>query len=123
MDRYPIAASSLEKFYHIDGNQFERQYKDYLSDYRTWEDADHADQWLVYPENVGPRLSIDETALSNGELYTLVTNKDAHGKKGALVAIVAGTKSDEIADVLDQIPQDFIRENLRSSEQMEGIDF
>lgn len=106
MDTYPIAASSLEKFYHIDGNQFERQYKDYLSGYRAWEDADHADQWLVYPENVGPNLSIDETALSNGELYTLVTNKDAHGKKGALVAIVAGTRSEKIAEVLDYIPEE-----------------
>jgi hypothetical protein len=29
------------------------------------------------PENLGKRLSIDETALSNGELYTILTNKAA----------------------------------------------
>jgi hypothetical protein len=33
------------------------------------------------PENLGKRLSIDETALSNGELYTILTNKAAKGRK------------------------------------------
>jgi hypothetical protein len=38
-----------------------------------------------FPENIGKRLSIDETSLSNGELYTILTNKAAKGKKGAIV--------------------------------------
>lgn len=50
-------------------------------------------------------LSIDETALSNGELYTIVTSKKAKGKKGALVAMVRGTMADKITDVLHQIPK------------------
>jgi hypothetical protein len=33
------------------------------------------------PENLGKRLSIDETALSNGELYNLTHKKAAKGKK------------------------------------------
>ncbi|WP_236537183.1 transposase, partial [Sphingobacterium composti Ten et al. 2007 non Yoo et al. 2007] len=49
-------------------------------------------------------LSIDETSLSHGELYTVVTNKEAHGKKGTIVAILKGTKSDSIISVLQQIP-------------------
>jgi len=53
---------------------------------------------------MGTRLSIDETSLSNGELYTIVTNKDAKGKKGALVAMIKGTKSSVISDVLMRIP-------------------
>jgi hypothetical protein len=37
---------------------------------------------LAYlPENLGKRLSIDETALSNGELYTILTNKAAKERK------------------------------------------
>lgn len=32
-------------------------------------------------KNIGPSLSIDETALSNGELYTIVTNKVAKAVK------------------------------------------
>jgi hypothetical protein len=38
-------------------------------------------------------MSIDETSLSNGELYTVLTNKDRQGRKGCLAAIVAGTKT------------------------------
>ena len=106
MDRYPIAASSLEKYYHIDGYQFERQYKEHLSGYEDWEDASHADQWLVYPENFGPRMSIDETSLSDGELYTVVTNKDKHGQKGALAAIIAGTKAEVVRAALDNVPEE-----------------
>jgi hypothetical protein len=35
---------------------------------------------VIFPENIGKRLSIDETSLSNGELYTILTNKAAKGK-------------------------------------------
>ena len=116
MDQYPIAASSLEKYYHINGKQFERQYKDHLSGYRDWEakEGAHAERYLIFPENIGPRLSIDETSLSDGELYTIVTNKDAHGGKGAIVAIMAGTKAWDIAEILWLIP-------LELREQVEEI--
>jgi hypothetical protein len=36
---------------------------------------------LLYFQNIGKRLSIDETSLSNGELYTILTNKAAKGKR------------------------------------------
>ena len=55
---------------------------------------------------MGEFLSIDETALSNGELYTIVTNKEAKGKKGSLVAIIEGTKSSNIIKILKKIPQE-----------------
>ena len=104
MDRYPIAASSLEKYYHINGDQFERQYKEHLSGFMEWEEASHASDWLVFPENFGPRMSIDETSLSDGELYTVVTNKDAHGQEGALAAIIQGTKAEVVNAALDRVP-------------------
>ena len=104
MDSCPIAARSLERPYHVDGDQLERQYKDHLSGYRSWEAMGHAEQWLVFPENIGERLSIDETSLSNGELYTVVTNKAAHGQKGTIVAIIAGTESGRVLDALMRIP-------------------
>lgn len=46
---------------------------------------------------------MDETALSQGELYTFITNKSAHGKKGTLVAMVKGTNSSDVIRVLMQI--------------------
>ena len=109
MDTYPISSNSLEKFYLIDGNQFGQQYKEYLSDYSQWDQKEHAEQWIVFPENVGPHLSLDETSLSNGELYTVLTNKAARGKKGALVAMVEGTRADKVTQALERIP-----ENLRN---------
>jgi transposase len=105
LDSYPITAQSLERHYHIDGSQLERHYKEHLSDYREWDQLEHADKWLLIPENMGTHLSIDETSLSNGELYTIVTNKAAKGRKGALVAIIEGTKSDEITQVLESVPE------------------
>nr|WP_262920334.1 hypothetical protein [Parabacteroides sp. FAFU027] len=35
-------------------------------------------------------MSIDETSLFNGELYTILTNKAAKGRKGAFVVMIKG---------------------------------
>jgi len=59
----------------------------------------------LYPKNIGEYLSIDETSLSNGELYTIVTNKAAKGKKGVLLAMVKGTKAQDVINVLKRIPK------------------
>jgi transposase len=59
---------------------------------------------LLYPKNIGKHLSLDETSLSNGELYTILTNKNGHGKKGSIVAIVKGTKANDVINVLHKIP-------------------
>ena len=48
-------------------------------------------------------MSIDEVALSRGELFTIVTNKEARGKKGCLVAIIAGTKADHVIEHICKI--------------------
>ena len=110
MDTNPIPAQTLEKYYHIDGKQLERHYKDYLSGYDSWPEKEHAEQWLIFPENIGENLSIDETSISNGELYTIVTNKSAKGRKGALVAIIEGTKSDTVIEALERIPEEKLNE-------------
>jgi len=104
LDTYPIPAQSLEKYCHIDGVQLERHYKEHLSDFKSWEASEHAHEWLIFPENTGEYLSIDETSLSQGELYTLVTNKSAKGGKGTIVAIVSGTESEKIIEALERIP-------------------
>ncbi|KAA6312244.1 hypothetical protein EZS27_036789 [termite gut metagenome] len=68
----------------------ERHYKAHLSDYSDWDQKSHAQDRLLFPQNMGTQLSIDETSLSDGELYTIVTNKAAKGRKGAIVLIVGG---------------------------------
>jgi transposase len=52
---------------------------------------------------MGSHLSIDEVALSQGELYTIVTNKKFKGKKGSLVAIVTGTKAEQVIEQICKI--------------------
>ncbi len=91
-----------------------RLYRDHLSDFPTWKDKEHAEQWLVFPENVGAHLSLDEVAISNGELYTVLTNKARHGKKGCLVAIVKGT-------VVENVVCAFERISLRKREGVKTI--
>jgi len=61
---------------------------------------------LIYPENIGEYLSIDEVSLSKGELYTFLTNKEGRGKKKTLVASIKGTKSQDIIGVISKIPLD-----------------
>lgn len=102
--------ASIAISYRLKTKEFEKQYKDHLSGFRDWDQLDHADKWILYEQNIGAHLSIDEVDLSNGELYTVVTNKSAHGKSGALVAMVEGTKSDDVAKVLSRI--DLIERNL-----------
>jgi transposase len=101
-----VTCRTLEIFYHINGHLFEKQYKEKLSGFRQWEQLEHAEEWLLFADNIGPRLAIDETSLSNGELYTFITNRDAHTRERSLVAVVAGTKSEDVIDVLKMIDED-----------------
>jgi transposase len=113
LDNHPISSKSLEKFYHIDGDQFGQQYKDHLSDYHSWDQKAHCKQWILYPQNLGPYLSIDETSLSNGELYTILTNKDGKGQKGTIVAMIQGTDSEKIIPIIKQVSR---RERVKVKE-------
>ncbi len=71
------------------------------------------------------RLSIDETALHRDELYTVVTNKAARGRKGSLIAMVKGTKVEDVAAALLRIPlhrREIVTEvTLDMSDAMEQI--
>lgn len=53
---------------------------------------------------MGDNLSLDETSLSNGDVYTILTNKSAHGRKGAIVAIVKGISSDIVSGIFRRLP-------------------
>jgi transposase len=82
----------------------QRQYRNKLSDFNEWKYRYNASEGIIFSENLGPNLSIDETSLSHGELYTIVTNKSAKGKKGTVIAILKGTSSDSIIPLLHQLP-------------------
>lgn len=90
-----------------------RVYRDHLSDFRTWKEKEHADKWLVFPQNMGDDFSLDEVEVSGGELYTVVTNKERHGRRGCLVAIVKGTKAENVIKEISRIPLR-LRENVQT---------
>lgn len=71
-----------------------------MSDYRDWDQLAHAEDYVVFPDNVGAYITIDETSVSQGELYTVITNKAAKGNKGNLIAMIKGTDSEQVKSIL-----------------------
>lgn len=70
-----------------------------------WKSRKHAKDYLIFPQNITKNLSIDETAFTNGDLYTIVTSKEAKGKKGSIVAMIKGVKVDTVTKFLKLIPK------------------
>lgn len=49
-------------------------------------------------------MSLDETCLSNGDVYTILTNKAAHGGKGSLAAMVKGVATETVSGIFKKMP-------------------
>lgn len=49
---------------------------------------------------MGAHVGLDETSLSRGELYTILINKEAKGRKGSIIAMIKGTDVKTVSDVL-----------------------
>lgn len=95
---------TIAKFSGVKQHTLQRHYKQEVSGYADWEHRHHAEKWLLFEKNLSKHISIDEVSLNSGELYTFVTNKAAKGRKGALIAMIRGTRSEDIQAVLKQIP-------------------
>ena len=86
-------------------DKLQRHYRHLVSGYKQWDQLSHADDYLIFPENITDRLSIDEVSLSKGELYTFVTNKNTGVKnRRSIVAVINGTQAKVINEVLERIP-------------------
>lgn len=81
-----------------------KHYKNHLSDYDTWNQLLHAEGWVLFKENISDTLCLDEVSLSNGELYTVLTNAHAQTRQGSLISMVKGVKSEDVIDILKKIP-------------------
>jgi hypothetical protein len=77
--------------YNVEGDKLRHWYREYISDLREWE-KENIYPYVLYRKNIAPYPSIDETCLSQGGLYTIVTNGERHSRKGTLVAKIHGTK-------------------------------
>jgi transposase len=95
---------NIALYYGIQADKLRRHYKSYSSNFKDWEQKSHAENYMLFPDNIGEHLSIDEVSLSQGELYTFVTNKNGKGKQGTLVASIKGTLTNDIVSVLGKLP-------------------
>ena len=82
-----------------------KQYKEHLSGFNEWDQLKHAEDWILFPENMGTKLCLDEVALSEGELYTVPTNAKNKCQKGSLIAMIKGVKAEDVCKILSQIPE------------------
>ena len=51
---------------------------------------DHVIEWLLFPMNISSRLCIDEIPMTNGELYTILSDSNNKGRQGIIVVVIAG---------------------------------
>lgn len=99
-----MSVKSVADFCRMKASTLTDYYKNHLSGFRTWKQYSHAEEYILFPENIGEHVSLDETSLSNGELYTNVCNKDGHGRKGTVIAMVKGTRAEDVEACLERIP-------------------
>ena len=90
----------MAEHYRLDAKQLESQYKNHLSGYKKWDQLSHAGEWILFEKNIGAYVGLDETSLSRGELYTILINKEAKGKKGSIIAMIKGTDVKTVSDIL-----------------------
>lgn len=96
---------NIASYFSVNGKKLQRHYKHKVSGYKQWDQLAHADEYLIYPENVTEHISIDEVSLSKGELYNIVTNKNTKAQnKKSVIAIINGTEAKTIQEVLGKIP-------------------
>ena len=119
-----MTARCVGRFFRTDGKYLGRVYKEHLSDFSEWEQKSHAGDWVLLEGNMGERLSIDETMLHK-DLFTFLSNKDGHGKRGTLIAAVKGTTVADVTKILFMIPEEKrmkVREvTMDFSDSMRGI--
>lgn len=105
MDTLPLTAAAIGRFTGVKGEEVERYYKFHLSDFKTWVQRGHAVDWVLLAKNLGKRCSIDETMLC-GEVYTILSNKDGHGGRGSIIAIVKGTKAEVVSMIIKKMAEE-----------------
>ncbi len=103
VENRPDTMSNICSYYGVDPDVFRKHYKKRLNGFKDWDQFKHCQDYLLFPENMGEYLSIDEVSLSKGELSTFVTNKAGRGKKKTIVACINGTKSEDIVRVLKRL--------------------
>lgn len=105
--------ANIASYFCVKSKTLQKHYKHEVSGYHQWEQKSHAEEYLLFPENITESISIDEVSLSKGELYTIVTNKNTKCQnKKSVIAIINGTESKTIEEVLLKLPLE-IRDKVK----------
>lgn len=99
--------------YCVNGKHFTDLYRNKISGYAEWCEDELGCGFYFNADNIGPYMSLDETCLSNGEVWTFLTNKNGHGGSGTLAAAIPGTKSDEIISILTAAMSKSVRRRVK----------
>ena len=98
----PVKITSLAAHNCLNEQTFRKQYKE-KSVYRTYTQFEHTGNNILYSDNIVNNISLDETCLSIGDVYIILTDKAAHDGKGALDTMVRGEASNTVVAVLKKI--------------------
>ena len=104
MDNRLDPISTIVYYYRVKAKSARKCYKQKKDGYKDWNQAAHCGEYLVFPENLTPHLAIDEVNFTQGELYTFVSSRDRTGRAQKLIAMIRGTRSEDIIKVLNRIP-------------------
>ena len=48
-----VSCQNVAEHYCMDGKQLQAQYKEYLSDFNNWAQKEYAEDFILYPKNIG----------------------------------------------------------------------
>lgn len=108
-----LSIKHIAEMYCVNGKYYADLYRNKLSGYSDWVDENLCYGFYFNADNIGPYMSLDETCLSNGEVWTFLTNKEGHGGKGTLAAALPGTRSDEIISILINAMSKSVRRRVK----------
>ena len=77
-----LSIKHIAQMYCVNGKYFADLYRNKISGYADWCEEELSGGFYFNAANIGPYMSLDETCLSNGEVWTFLTNKDGRGGRG-----------------------------------------
>ena len=108
-----LSIKHIAQMYCVNGKHFAELYRNKISGYAQWRESELSCGFYFNTANIGPYMSLDETCMSNGEVWTFLTNKDGHGGSGTLAAAIPGTKSNDIISILNSAMGKSLRRKVK----------
>ena len=108
-----LSIKHIAQMYCVNGKHFAELYRNKISGYAQWRESELSCGFYFNAANIGPYMSLDETCMSNGEVWTFLTNKYGHGDRGTLAAAIPGTKSNDIISILNSAMGKSLRRKVK----------